>query len=420
MAKGNHPPRAFIALWLSTLAFALCFAAWTLLSIVGVSLKLELGLTPSQLSFLIAIPVLAGSVSRPFLGMLTERFGGRLIMSITLMVSAVFVYLLLFTTSYIVLLLIALGLGLAGGSFAVGVAHVSSWFDKKEQGTALGIFGMGMIGTAVNNLAGPLLQDAIGWRGTIEIYALGLLVMGILFIAIDRDPPSNQGVSATIAERLAPLRDLRVWRFSFFYFVNFGAFVALTLWLPQVLMNIYGLSLTNASLLTLLFTLPGSLGRGIGGWFSDRYGARVMMYLTLSVSLVCAFLLSYPPISYRIQGVDGPIDFSLTMGLIPMLVLLFVLACFMSMGMAAVFKYIPAHYPESVGTVGGIVGMVGGLGGFFLPIVFGLLNSLMGIWQSCFMLVFVITLLALLWLHLSIVRSGERRALPNRSGAERV
>lgn len=411
MGRGNHQSRASLALWLSTLAFALCFAAWTLLSIVGISLEQELGLTSSQLSLLIAIPVLAGSVSRPFLGVLTERFGGRWVMSITLIVSAAFVYLLLFTTSYIVLLLIALGLGLAGGSFAVGVAHVSAWFDKKEQGTALGIFGMGMIGTAVTNLFGPLLQDAVGWRGTVEIYALVLLAMGILFIVVDRNPPQQKGVSATIAERLAPLSDLRVWRFSFFYFVNFGAFVALTLWLPQFLMNIYGLPLTTASLLTLLFTLPGSLGRGIGGWFSDRYGARVMMYLTLSVSLICAFLLSYPPTSYSVQGVNGSIDFSLTMGLVPMLVLLFVMASFMSMGMAAVFKYIPAYYPDSVGTVGGIVGMVGGLGGFFLPIVFGFLNSLMGIWQSCFMLVFVITLLALLWLHVSILRSGERHAL---------
>lgn len=400
------PPGSGQALFLSTLAFTLCFAVWTLLSIIGIPLSKELNLSDTELALLIATPVLTGSISRPVLGILTDRFGGRPVMGILLLVSASCVYLLTLAHSYPMLLLAALGLGLAGGAFAVGTAYVSRWFSGDRQGTALGVFGAGNLGSSLTNFAAPLLLVALGWQGTAQVYALVLALMGLGFLVFARDP-RHPTPSLTLSQRLAPMADLRVWRFSLYYFFVFGAFVALALWLPHYLMRVYGVSLTTAGMITLLFTLPGSLFRILGGWLSDRYGARRVMYWTFIACLVCTFLLSYPPTEYRIQGIDGELRFSLIMGLPPFVLLIMVLGFFMSLGKAAVFKHIPTYYPEHVGAVGGVVGMVGGLGGFFLPLTFGMLNDVVGIWQSCFMLLFVLVAGALAWMHYAIIKANR-------------
>ncbi|MEO1840148.1 MAG: NarK family nitrate/nitrite MFS transporter, partial [Pseudomonadota bacterium] len=154
-----------------------------------------------------------------------------------------------------------------------------------------------------------------------------------------------------------------------------------------------------------------SLFRAYGGHLSDRYGARVIMYLTFGVSVICAFMLSYPETDYVIYGIDAPIAFSTRMGLVPFVIVIFILGFFMSLGQAAVYTHIPVYYSDHVGAVGGLVGMIGGLGGFFLPIMFGVMNDLTGIWTSCFMLLFLIVAVALLWMHFT-VRQMERAALP--------
>lgn len=393
------------ALGLSTLAFTLCFAVWTIFSIIGIRIKQELGLSDTQLGLLMATPILTGSISRLFLGVLTDRFGGRWVFGLLMLVSAVCVFLLSLATSYAMLLLAALGVGLAGGSFIVGVTYTSAWYGPGKQGLALGIFGAGNVGSALTNFGAPFLLLLVGWQGTAQIYAGIMALMGVAFIAFAKPDPAaaeREQEHRSLTEQLAPLADVRVWRFALYYFFVFGAFVALALWLPHYLMEVYGLTIVAAGILTALYTIPASLFRILGGLLSDKYGARKVMYWTLIVSVVCTFLLSYPPTDYLVHGVHGDIRFGFSMGL-PMFVLLTaVLGFFMSLGKAAVFKHIPVYYPRHVGVVGGMVGMVGGVGGFLLPLTFGMLNDVVGVWQSSFMLLFVISAAALVWMHYAI------------------
>ena len=398
------------ALGLSTLAFTLCFAVWTLFSILGIQIKEDFALSDTQLGLLMATPVLTGSISRLFLGVLTDRFGGRWVFGLLMLVTATCVYLLTFANSYVMLLVGALGIGLAGGSFIVGVAYTSAWFEKERQGTALGIFGAGNVGAAVTNFGAPFLLMAMGWKSTALVYATIMAIMGVAFILLAKEDPQNQSRNAVrlpLSEQFAPLADLRVWRFSLYYFFVFGGFVALALWLPHYLIEVYGLSLSAAGIVAALYTIPASLFRILGGWMSDRYGARRVMYWTFLASVICTFLLSYPPTQYVVDGVRGPVEFTFAMPLVGFILLTMVLGFFMSLGKAAVYKHIPVYYPKSVGLVGGAVGMVGGLGGFFLPLTFGMLNDVIGIWQSCFMLMFVVVAAAFMWMHFAI-RKAER------------
>ncbi len=158
-----------------------------------------------------------------------------------------------------------------------------------------------------------------------------------------------------------------------------------------------------------MYSIPASIFRAYGGHLSDKYGARTVMYWTFLVAVVCTFILAYPPTQYVVEGIRGPIAFSTRMGLLGFMAVAFVLGFFMSLGKAAVYKHIPVYYPDRVGAVGGVVGLVGGLGGFVLPIAFGALNDLTGVWQSCFWLLFVIAAISLIWMHLA-VRQMEKAA----------
>jgi len=403
------------ALGLSTFAFTVCFAVWTIFSIIGVRIKVELGLSDTQFGLLVATPVLTGSVSRIFLGVWTEQYGGRIIFPLQMLVTAVAVWLLTSVQSYEVFLLAALGLGLAGGSFIIGIAYTSRWFEKEKQGTALGIFGAGNVGAAVTNFAAPVLVVALGWEGTAQVYAIVLAVTAILFYLFAKTDPehadrkrSGRGHVST-GDQLAPLKKVQVWRFATYYFFVFGAFVALASFLPRYYVGAYGLELTTAGVFAGLYSLPGSVFRALGGWMSDRWGARFVMYLTFIVSLVVLFILSYPETSYTVEGITGPIqfDFGLSVGVFVSLTV--ILGFVMSLGKAAVYKHIPVYYPHHVGSVGGLVGMIGGLGGFVLPICFGILLDYTGVWTAPFMLMFVLVAVSTVWMHVAIRRMERAR-----------
>ncbi len=239
--------------------------------------------------------------------------------------------------------------------------------------------------------------------------------MAIIFWVFTKDDPSlvhrrkAKERPPTLAEQLAPLKHMQVWRFSLYYAFSFGAFVALALWLPRYYVAVYKLSIPAAGLLTAFaYTLPGSVFRVLGGYLSDKIGARRIMYFMFIVSAICTFLLAYPPTDYVVHGIKGSFSFSLTMGLAPFAVLTFILGFVMSFGKAAVYKHIPVYYPDNVGSVGGIVGLIGGLGGFILPIVFGVMNDLTDIWTSCFMLLCLLSLGSLAWMYLAILGLKKR------------
>jgi NNP family nitrate/nitrite transporter-like MFS transporter len=396
------------ALGLSTLAFTVCFAVWTIFSILGVALKDQLGLTETQFGLLIGTPVLTGSIVRIVLGIWTDRYGGRLVYTLTMLAAAVATALLVFAQTYEQFLLAALGVGLAGGSFAVGVAYVSRFYPQNKQGTALGIFGVGNVGAAVTKFLAPFVMVAFGW-------AAALAVMAIVFWLSTEDDPvlvkrRQEGApQRSLAAEFAPLRDMRVWRFGLYYFFSFGAFVALTLWLPRYLIGVYGFDIKTAGMVAAAYSIPASIFRAYGGTLSDKVGARTVMYWTFGVSAIATFLLALPPSDMIVHGVTG--SFSVNFALSPwaFIVLMFVLGFFMSLGKAAVYKHIPTYYPANVGAVGGLVGMIGGLGGFVLPLLFGWLNDVTGLWTSCFMALFVLVAVSFALMHAAVRRVGQQR-----------
>lgn len=403
------------ALWLSTLAFTLCFAVWTIFSIIGITIKAQLGLSEFQYGLLIATPVLTGSLTRLILGVWTERFGGRIVFAAQMILTGAATYALTWADSYPTFLLAALGVGLAGGSFIIGVAYVSKWFPAERQGLALGTFGMGNVGAAVTKFLAPFVLVAMGWQGVAEIWAGAIALMGVAFYLLAKDDPDFAGRRArgvqgpTLAQQFAPLKNLQVWRFALYYFFVFGGFVALALWLPHYLVAVYGIDLRTAGMAAAAFSLSASLFRAYGGALSDRFGARTVMYWTFGFSVLLLIMLSYPPADYVIHGKDGDIAFSTRMDLWPFVATIFALGFFMSLGKAAVFKHIPVYYPRHVGAVGGLVGMIGGLGGFVLPIAFGALLDLTGVYTSCFALLLGVVLVSLGWMHMTI-RAMERQA----------
>lgn len=410
-------------LTVSTFTFTVCFAVWTIFAIIGVKIKEELGLNDTQFGLLVAMPILTGSLIRLALGIWTDQIGGRIVLVAVMLAAAASTYLLTTVNTYEMYLVAALGVGIAGGAFSVGIAYVSRFYPKEKQGTALGIFGMGNIGAAVTKMLAPLIMVAYGWHTVAQIWAATLVVTAVLFWFMTEDDPTLQqrrksGVKAEpFLKQLEPLKNIQVWRFSLYYFFVFGAFVALALWLPRYLIGVYGLDIQTAGLIGACYSIPASIFRVLGGVLSDKYGARRVMYWTFIASVICTFILSYPATEYVVHGVKENIRFELALGVVPFTVVVFALGFFMSLGKAAVYKHIPVYYPDRVGSVGGVVGMIGGLGGFILPITFGALNDLIGVWTSCFMLLFAIVAVSLVWMH-SAVRNLEKQQHPELAGPQ--
>ena len=396
------------ALRLSTAAYTVSFAAWTLFSIIGVQIERELGLTDTEFGLLVAMPMLDGSVARVLLGLAVERYAVRFVFAGVMIVGAVSTFLLSFATTYPQMLVSAFALGIVGGSFVAAVAYVSQWYSTERQARAFDVLGIGIAGAAVTHVLAPALLVAYGWQVVAQIWAAGLLATAaFLWFALREDAATAaRGIRADSSEaplsRLAPLKNVQVWRFALYYFFVFGAFVALVLWLPRYVMDVYRLDIETAGAIAAAFSLPAGLCRFYGGALVRDYGARRLMYWAFAVAAVSTFVLSYPATDYVMSGAKGPIAFHAEIGVAAFTAVIFVLGAFMSFGQAAVFEHIPVYYPKHVAVVSGLVGMIGGLGGFALPVGFGVLSDLTGIRQSCFMLLFALVSVALIWMHIAI------------------
>ncbi len=295
--------RAYKILALNTLAFTVCFAAWTINGVLVSFLK-DNGIfewNSSQVGLLLGAPVLSGALLRLPAGLLTDRFGGKYIMGGILILSAVPMYFLSYANSFTSFLLLSLSFGVTGSSFAVGVAYTSIWFPQKKQGTVLGIFGAGSLGAALTTFISPILlrnltdygSNLKNWIKLPELYAYLLLAMGIIFLIFANHKKAEQG-SKTISQLLSPLKQARVWRFGLYYYLVFGSFVALSQWLIGYYLNVYSVSLITAGMLATLFSFPAALIRAAGGLISDKYGARKVLYWVFGASCVCCFLLIFP------------------------------------------------------------------------------------------------------------------------------
>jgi MFS transporter, NNP family, nitrate/nitrite transporter len=364
----------------ATLAFTFCFYAWSLLGPLGPALQDSLGLSDLKLSIMVSVPVLLGSLMRVPLGILTDRYGGR----------AVFTALMAWTLLPLVALaiwhgsfgaVIALGflLGFTGASFAVGVPYVSRWYPPERQGYALGVYGMGMGGTVLAGLTAPRISDAWGLTAPFIVAAGLLVVVGVAFLLIAREPPIPRPAPASIAESLSIFRgNARAWALTLFYFLSFGGFVAMFLYLPKLLTSVYHLTKTDAGGRAAGFALLAVIARPVGGMLSDRVGAeRVLRWSFLAVAVLALCLAG----TYT--------------HIVTITIFCLSLALAFGLGTGAVFKLVALWFPDRVGAVTGVVGAAGGLGGFFPPLAMGVVKDLTGDYVLGFVLLALVAAICL-------------------------
>jgi len=405
----SHQYKAWSVVTASTLAFTVCFMIWMMFAVIGIPIKKMLDLNETQFGILIAMPVLTGSLIRVPLGMWTDKFGGRIVFFILMLSTVIPIWMISQATEFWHFLVTGLFVGVAGGSFTVGISYCARWFPKNKQGFAMGIFGAGNTGAAVTKLVAPLIVVGYGWTMVPQVYAVLMLVAAILFWMFSYTEPSHVvGKGVTIREQLAAFKDPKVWKYSQYYSIVFGGYVALALWMTKYYVSEYGFDLKTAALLAAAFSIPGGVLRAVGGYFSDKYGAHSITWWVLWIALICLFFLSYPQTEFTIHTVTGPSTFHVGLGPTVFTIIMFTLGIVFAIGKASVFKYISDDYPHNIGVISGVVGLAGGLGGFLMPIMFGALVDLTGIRSSAFMLMFGVVWVSLMWMYWSEVRPLDR------------
>jgi NNP family nitrate/nitrite transporter-like MFS transporter len=394
-SPGTAPAGSGRALALATAAFTVSFFAWSLLGPLGPDLQDEIGLSEVELSVVVAVPVLMGSLMRIPLGVLTDRLGARVVfpalMGFSLLPLAA---LAVFHDALWALVLFGFFLGFAGASFAVGVPYVNRWYPPRRQGVALGIYGAGTGGTVIAGLVAPRIADAWGLAAPFVVAMVVVALTAAAFWLLAREPPrprptERQGL-------LSPLLLFRerpaVWAPTFYYFLAFGGFVAMFNYLPNLLTSVHDLDKPDAAARAAGFALVAVAARPIGGWLSDRVGAARVLLVSFSATMVLAALL-------------GP----LYENMVPLTILSLSLAAAFGLGAGGTFKLVADEFPDRVGGVTGLVGAAGGLGGFFPPLVLSAVNAITGSYLIGFLL------LALTALACLVVLEGRRRG--GRAGA---
>ena len=387
-------PGSARALFLSTTAFAVSFAVWGLIAALAPNFTELYNLTGTQKSLMIAVPVLLGSLGRLFSGMLADKFGGRQVMSALLVFSALPAIAIGFSTSFNQLVIFGLLLGVAGTTFPVGVGFTSRWFPPAKQGTALGVYGMGNIGQSVAVFLAPVLAIALGdWRTVFFIFAAVTFIWGIVFYMM----AENDATTArprSLSEMLQPLRTSKTaWILSLFYFLTFGGFVALALYMPTFLRELFNLTPTDAGARTAGFVVLATLMRPVGGILADKVGgARILVFVFAAIALLAPLLSWVSMVPFTI----GALGCAAALGL----------------GNGAVFKLVPQYFSKETGTVTGLVGAFGGLGGFFPPIELGLVKDATGSYTIGFLLLSAFSILCLLVNYTFFIRKREAVEVP--------
>jgi NNP family nitrate/nitrite transporter-like MFS transporter len=400
--------QALSVLIVSTLAFTVCFMVWMMFGVIGIPIKKALNLNATEFGLLMATPVLTGSLIRVPLGIWTDRFGGRNVMAILMSLTVPAIYLMSYATAYWHFLTIGLFVGLAGGAFSVGTPYVARWFPRNQQGFAMGVYGAGNSGAAVNKFVAPALVVAFGWAMVPQVYAAIMAVTVALFWMFSHSDPAHLVPSnVKFLDQLKALKDPKVLKYCQYYSIVFGGYVALSLWMVQYYVGEFGLEIRTAALLAACFSLPGGVLRAVGGWMSDKWGAHSVTWWVMWVSWICLFLLSYPQTDFTITTVTGPKTFHVGLNVYAFTGLMFVLGIAFAFGKASVFKYISDDYTGNIGAISGIVGLAGGLGGFVLPIMFGALMDLTGIRSSAFMLMYGVVWVSLIWMYWTEVRRSH-------------
>lgn len=411
----RHQRQAWAVLIGSTLAFTASFMVWMVFGVIAIPIGRDLQLTATEIGVMMGVPILVGSLARFPLGRWADDGNGRRLTLWLLALTVPALWLLAYSSAYWQILLAGGLMGLSGGVFAVGTPYVARWFDPSRQGTAMGIFGCGNSGAALNQMIAPVLVVAFGWTVVPQVYSVFvLLAMLVFWLMSEEESPCPGPSPMNWRSQLRLLREPRILRYCQYYSVVFGGFVALSLWLVQHYVGEYGLNIRNAALLAVLCTLPGALMRGLGGVLADRFGAHAVTWWVMWLSWICLFLLSYPSTDLTIRTNTGYLSLHLGLGVEAFTFLAIVLGVAWAFGRASVFKYISQDYPDAIGSVTGVVSMVGGLAGFVLPVLFGFLLDVTGVRSSAFMLLYGWVWLSLIWIYWAEVRHTDvvRRPVP--------
>jgi NNP family nitrate/nitrite transporter-like MFS transporter len=372
----SEPSSAKLQLALGTGAFALCFAVFGSMSAMMPVISKHMALTPVQKSVAIAIPVLLGSLGRIPLGILADRFGGRIVFSLVMLFSIIPAFLMGGVNNYSQLLTYGFFIGVALASFSVGVSFVNRWYPPERQGFALGVYGAGNIGQSLAAYGSPVLAAAVGFKWGFWAFGVLLSIWLVIFILMARDAPSR-APAKSFREIMQPLNDNRSWILSLYYFLTFGGFVAMAVYLPTLLTEVFKLTPQDAGFRTAGFVVLATLMRPVGGVLADKVGGRAILRWAFPATALMAVFLACPMMSTFTIGALG-------------------MAAAIGLGNGAVFKLVPEYFPKAVGGVTGLVGAAGGLGGFFPPLVLGLIKQQTGTFTLGFILLGFFAILCLM------------------------
>lgn len=394
-ASAQTPSGNTRVLILSTVAFALCFAGWSLYAPLAMYLRTEFNLSSTSIGLLIAIPVLVGSVAKTPIGILTDLYGGRLVYTLTLLFGFVSLIFTSFANSYGSFLACGFIFGLVGASFSVGIAHVSEWYPKEKQGFALGVYTAGNVGIALSAFGVPLIAEAFGWNRVFIIYAIPLLIMAVIywFFTSDAPKPAN-------AEKPSLRKKVKIyksagmaWIFCLFYFVTFGLFVCFAEWLPSYINDFYNISHVKAGSFAAIFVFITSFSRVLGGYLGDKFdGRRILIALTFIVLCINVFLI-------------------LNMSLAVVLAAFYIMGICLGAGSGVIYKLVPEYFPKDAGTIGGLVGTAGGLGGFFLPIIMGTIKDYTDTYYLGFIFIALVCLMSLSFMEEKTLEAPSKKAI---------
>lgn len=361
--KGN-----LAVLWVSTISMVIAFAAWAAISPLAAQLQKIYGLSATEKSILVAIPVLLGSVMRIPLGIMTDRFGGRKVYSLLMLFLIIPVIGLGYANTYVEYIFWAFLIGMAGTSFAIGIASVSKWYNPEKQGLVLGITGMGNFGTAVAGFTLPTIAKTYGLPWAFWSLVIPLLLSAAVLYFFTKDPAGPR-TAKTMKEQLGAMKHKMVWILSLFYFVTFGGFVSFSIYLPSLLVDVFKITQVDAGMRAAGFVVFATLARPVGGYLADRLGAGRVLSLVFALLSVSALTLAI-----AIENLLLMTTASLLAGVV------------VGIGNGAVFKLVPQYFPKTTGVVTGIVGAAGGIGGFFPPIVMGIVKDATGAYALGFIL----------------------------------
>jgi NNP family nitrate/nitrite transporter-like MFS transporter len=380
-----------LQLVLATGAFAICFAVFGSVSAMMPILKKNLGLGPVQISIALAIPVLLGSLGRIPLGMLTDRYGGRLIFSVVMASSITPALMMGFVADYWQLIVCGFFIGIALASFSVGVGFASGWYPPERQGMALGVYGAGNIGQSLAAFGSPVLAAALGFRWGFWTFGILLLVWLVVFLLKAENAP-RRAPAKRFGDVIKPLGDAKSWVLSLYYFMTFGGFVAMAIYLPIFLTEIFKLSPGDAGFRTAGFVVLATAMRPVGGMLADRVGGRRILLWVFPATAAMAVFLACPMMATFTIGALG-------------------MAAAIGLGNGAVFKLVPEYFPQSVGAVTGLVGAAGGLGGFFPPLVLGMVRQATGTFTPGFVFLALFAIICFVVAFKSGSKSGHKTHL---------